>query len=48
VVTELEQKHAGELPYGLEQEVQREHNLPEKRALLWRVDAFLSRKPPSG
>jgi len=43
VVTELEQKHAGELPYGLENEIQKEYS--NRRALLWRVDAFLSRKP---
>jgi hypothetical protein len=47
VVTELEQAHAGEIPYGLESEIQKEYSNSrgEKRALLWRVDAFLSRKP---
>ena len=42
VVTELENKYAGDLPYGLEQETLRQ---PPKKALLWRLDAFLSRKP---
>jgi hypothetical protein len=46
VVTELEQKHSGELPCGLEQEVQGE-NAKNRRAMLWRMDAFLSRKPIS-
>jgi hypothetical protein len=47
MVTELEQKYAGEFPYGLEQEVGVEYwnRRGEKRAILWRVDAFLSRKP---
>jgi hypothetical protein len=47
ILTELEQKHAGELPYGLENEIQKKYSngSGEKRALLWRVDAFLSRQP---
>jgi len=55
IVTELEQKHARELPYGLEEEFRREHPFLEtlsrkleKRAILWRLDAFLSRKPVNG
>ena len=44
VVRQLERKYAGELPYGLEQGI---HSEPRKKALLWRLDAFLSRKKSS-
>jgi hypothetical protein len=41
VISELEQKYAAELPYGVEEAIQSE---PRKKALLWRLDAFLSHK----
>jgi hypothetical protein len=44
LVTELEAKYAGELPYGLERELERVPSKPERPPLLWRLDAFLSRK----
>ena len=51
LVTALEKKYQGEYPYGLEREVLNVHPLLEtwllrleKRPLLWRLDAFLSRK----
>jgi hypothetical protein len=43
LVEDLQQRHADELPYSLETEIQR-----KQRALLWRLDAFLSRKPVNG
>jgi hypothetical protein len=46
LVTAMEQKHAGELPYGLEPEINAVRARPRK-ALLWRLDAFLSRKSAS-
>ena len=41
LVTKLEVKYSSELPFGLENEIQKQ---PPKKALLWRLDAFLSRK----
>ncbi len=44
VVTDLENAHARELPFGLENEVAK-LTAAEKKPFLWRLDAFLSRKP---
>jgi hypothetical protein len=41
-VQEIERRHADELPNGLEMEI-----MGKPRALLWRLDAFLSRKSVS-
>jgi hypothetical protein len=44
VLTGLEEKYLNELPFGLESEIEK-LKAAEKRPLLWRLDAFLSRKP---
>ncbi len=43
ITSEMEKRHSTELPFGLESEIQKEESIG-KRPLLWRLDAFLSRK----